>query len=152
MGVVLSFETQATRRTITRQGATREFDAINGEVAIMAAVHEGRDRRGILAAARPLLELCRDRYGFTVMRPGLPAAPEALASALLTLVRGLRPLDEGLAGRRPFWPYGVYFSDQQPLTWFEDGYDCMSGLAVPLGVDAADITLFLQQWLRELRG
>jgi len=148
MGVVLPFETRGAKRFITRRGATRELDPVSGEVALMAAAHEGRDRRGILAAARPLLELCRDRYGFTVMRPGLPLAPEVLASALLTLVRGLRSLDEELVGRRPFWPYGVYFSDQRPLSWFEDGYGSLSGLAVPIGIDAAELTGFIEQWLR----
>jgi hypothetical protein len=150
MGVVIPYETLATRRTIAREGGTRE-EAIAGELALMAAQREGRDRRDILAAARPLLELCRDRYGFTVMRPDLPLAPEALACALLTLVRGLRPLDEELVGRRPFWPYGVYFSDQRPLTWFEDGYGSMSGLAVPIGIDAAELTRFIEQWLKALR-
>jgi hypothetical protein len=149
MGVVLPFESRATKRTITRRDANE--DTIAGELALMAAQREGRDRRGILAAARPLLELCRDRYGFTVMRPGLPLAPEVLACALLTLVRGLHPLDEELVGRRPFWPYGVYFSDQRPLSWFEDGYGSMSGLAVPIGIDAAEITRFIEQWLQAPR-
>src|SRR5262249_5188382 len=103
------------------------------------------------AAARPLLERCRDRYGFTVMLPGLPLATEVLASALLTLARALRPLDAELGGRRPCWAYGVYFSAQQDLTWFEDGYGRKTGLAVPIGIDAAELTRFIQDRIRPLR-
>src|SRR5215467_12088478 len=105
MGVVIPFERRAIRRTIARRGATNEPDAV--DAVLRAAVREGRDRRGILIAARPLLERCRVRYGFTVMRAGLPVTPELLASALLTLSGGVRPLDAELGGRRPFWAYGV---------------------------------------------
>jgi hypothetical protein len=86
------------------------------------------------------------------MRPGLPLAPEALASALLTLARSLRPLDSELGGRRPFWAYGVYFTEQQKkLTWFEDGYGCMTGLAIPIGIDAVELTQFVQRRIQTLR-
>jgi hypothetical protein len=85
------------------------------------------------------------------MRAGLPAAPQVLASALMTLARGLRPLDAELDGCRPFWAYGVYFSDQKELTWFEDGYGCMTGLSVPVGIGEAELTPFVQQRIRALR-
>src|SRR5262245_32087222 len=150
MGVVVPFEMRATRRTSARRGAARERDASNAELAVMAALREGRDRREILIAARPLLERCRDRYGFTIMRTGLPTAPEALARALLTLSRSLRPLEADLGGRRPFWAYGVYFSEQQQPTWFEDGYGCSTGLAVPIGIDPTELSRFVRQRIRAL--
>jgi hypothetical protein len=85
------------------------------------------------------------------MRAGLPAVPELLASALLTLAHSLRPLDVELGGRRPFWAYGVYFSEQQELTWFEDGFGCMTGLIVPIEIGAAELSRFVQQRIRALR-
>jgi hypothetical protein len=151
MGVVLPFEMRAKKRGIARRRAPREVDTVDAEHALMAAVRDGCDKRGILTAAAPLLERCRDRYGFTVMQSGLPHGPEVLASALLTLARGLQPLEAELAGRRPRWAYGVYFSEVQHLTWFEDGYGSTSGLAVPIGIDAAEITRFVRQRARALR-
>jgi hypothetical protein len=152
MGVVLPFEPRATNHTIARLGAARQADIIDAEQVLAAAVRDGRDSRGILAAARPLLERCRDRYGFTVMQTGLPTAPEVLASALTTLAHGLGALDAELRARWPFWVYGVYFSDpKRQLTWFEDGYGSMSGLAVPIGIDAAELTRFVQKRIRALR-
>jgi hypothetical protein len=148
MGVVLPFEPRATKRTIARRGASHQLDTIDGELALMAAQHEGRNRRGILAAARPLLQRCRD-LGFTVMRPGLPADPAILACALLTLAQGLRPLGAELAQSRPFWAFGVYF-DRRELAWFEDGYGGTTGLAVPIGIDAAKLTQFVQHRVRAL--
>jgi hypothetical protein len=59
MGVVLPFETQATKHTNVRRGATHELDTTGAELALMAAVRDGCDRRGILTAARPLLERLR---------------------------------------------------------------------------------------------
>jgi hypothetical protein len=150
MGVVLPFEMRTTRRTSASRCATRARDASNAELTVMAALREGRDGRGILIAARPLLERCRDRYGFTIMRTGLPTAPEVLARALLTLARGLRPLEAELCGRRPFWAYGVYFSEQREPTWFEDGYGCSTGLAVPVGIDPTELSRFVQQRIRAL--
>jgi hypothetical protein len=144
MGVVLPFERRATKPTIAR--STYGLDTI--DAVLKAALRDGRDRRDILIASRPLLEQCRGRYGFTVMRAGLPTAPEALVSALLTLARGLRPLDAELAGRRPFWAYGVYFSERRRLSWFEDGYGRMTGLVVPIGVDASELTRFVRQRIR----
>jgi hypothetical protein len=146
MGVVLPFEPRATKRTIARRGATHELDTIDGELALMAAQCEGRDRRSILAAARPLLQRCRD-LGFTVMRPGLPADPEVLACALLTLARGLRLLGAELREHRPRRAFGVYFGRKE-LTWFEDGYGHRTGLAVPIGIDTAELTRFIQQRVR----
>jgi hypothetical protein len=149
MGVVLPFQPRATKRTIARLGATGQSDIIDAEQALTAAVCDGRDSRGILAAARPLLKHCRDRYGFTVMQTGLPTAPEVLASALITLAHGLSVLDAELRARWPFWVYGVYFSEsERHLTWFEDGYGSMSGLAVPIGIDAAELARFVQKRIR----
>jgi hypothetical protein len=151
MGVVLAFETRARKRTLARQGAANELNTVDAELALIAAVRDRRDRRCIMAAARPLLERCRVRYGFTVMRAGLPRTTEVFARALLTLARGLRPLDAELCGGRPFWAYGVYFSEQQELAWFQDGYGSASGLAVPIGIDAAELTRFVQQRIQPLR-
>ena len=61
MGVVLPFETRAAKRTIVRRAVTRELDATDAELALMAAVRNGHDRHGILVAARPFPEQCRDR-------------------------------------------------------------------------------------------
>jgi len=152
MGVVLPFERRVTGRTTTRRAVTRGCEASNAELAVLAAMREGRDRRGILIAARPLLERCRDQYGFTIMRIGLPTAPEALARALLTLARSLRPLEANLGGRRPFWAYGVYFSEQKEPAWFEDGYGCSTGLVVLIGIDAIELSRFVQQRIRALPG
>jgi hypothetical protein len=85
------------------------------------------------------------------MQSGLPSAPEVLASALLTLILGLRPLDRDLRGNRPNWVYGVYFSDKQELSWFEDGYGSASGLAVPIGIEPIELTRFVQRRIRSLR-
>jgi hypothetical protein len=143
MGVVLPFEARAERRTVGRRA---HEDTIAGEMALIAAQREGRDRRGILLAARPLLEWCR-HHGFTVMRAGLPTVPEVLGCALLTLAQGLRPLDAELREHRPRRAFGVYFGRKE-LTWFEDGYGHRTGLAVPIGIDTAELTRFIQQRVR----
>jgi hypothetical protein len=149
MGIVIPFERRAQKRTAAREDPGHELNAI--DAVLKAAARDGCARREILIAARPLLEQCRDRYGFTVMRTGLPTAPDVLGTALLTLARGLRPLDEELGGRRPCWAYGVYFSEQERLSWFEDGYGRMTGLAVPIDVDAVDLTRFVRQRIWPLR-
>jgi hypothetical protein len=82
------------------QAESKQLSAV--ELAVHAAVQDGCDRTGILAAAGPLIEHCRNHYGFTVMRDGLSAEPDELADALLTLMRGLSHLESEFGGR-PFW-------------------------------------------------
>jgi hypothetical protein len=150
MGEVIPLDTRAKRRAIEGRGAANTLNSADAELALITAARDGCDKRGILASASPLLEQCRDRYGFTVMQSGLPHSPEVLVCALLTLARALRPLDAELGGRRPFWAYGVYFVEQQELSWFEDGYGGTTGLAVPIGIDGAELTRFVQQRFRTL--
>ena len=151
MGVIIPFETRTTRRAIARGRASREVETIDVEMALMAAMRDGRDSCGILVAAGPLLERCRDRYGFTVMQPGLSPDPEVLAGALLTLARGLALLEVEFGHCRPYYrSYGVYFG-QQELAWFEDGYGGNAGLAVPVEIDATALAGFLRPRIRKLR-
>jgi len=111
--------------------------------AITDAVNAGTDQLGVLEAARPLLERCRDRYGFVVMRDGLPKEPAILSRALLELSRGLSMLDAEMGTPRTYPTFGVYFSCRQ-LAWFEDGYSGTTGLAVPNDTAAADLAAFVR--------
>jgi len=111
--------------------------------ALLGALGEGTDQRALLEAAKPLLEELRDRYGFSVMRRGLPTEPEALSAALLTLADALAELDVQVGGRRPLGAYGVYLG-QAALTWFEDGYGGTTGLAVPNGIEPAALARFIR--------
>ena len=94
-------------------------------------------------AASPLLERCRDRYGFVVMRDGLPREPAILGRALLELSRGLSMLDAEMGAPRTYPTFGVYFGRRQ-LAWFEDGYSGTTGLAVPSETKAADLAAFVR--------
>jgi hypothetical protein len=120
------------------------------EQAVLAAVDDGCDRRGVLAAAGPLIEHCRDHFGFTVMGDGLPSEPGELADALITLRRGLAELDAEFGGR-PFWTFGVYFGHQR-LNWFEDGYGGRNALAVPNDIAPAAFADFVRPRVQALRG
>jgi hypothetical protein len=148
LGVVLPFRPR-TAQLADRGGETISAD-IASEQAVMVAVSTGCDRRGVLDAAAPLLEQCRDRYGFTVMRDGLPRDPDQLADALLTLARGLALLQAEF-GDRPFRTYGVYFGHKE-LAWFEDGYGGANALAVPVDVDASTLARFVKPRLQAARG
>jgi hypothetical protein len=147
MGIVIPFVARSARpghgQTSNRGTGT------DAERAVMAAVQAGMDSHGVLAAAAPLLERCRDPYGFTVMRKGLPTAPGALADALLTLARGLALL-EAEFGTRSFQTYGVYFGHQE-LAWFEDGYGGGNALAVPVGVEPDELAQFVRPRLKHAR-
>jgi hypothetical protein len=94
-------------------------------------------------AASPLLERCRDRYGFVVMRDGLPKEPAVLGRVLLELSRGLSVLDAEMGAPRIYPTFGVYFGRRQ-LAWFEDGYSGTTGLAVPNKTNAADLAAFVR--------
>lgn len=151
MGMVLPFEARtaapACARSLVAERAADAAEADASEAssagqAVLAAVRGGCDWRGVLNAAGPLLERCRDRYGFAVMRAGLPRDPVVLADALLTLARGLEDLEARLGSRRPLRTYGVYLG-QSRLAWLDDGYGCAAGLALPPGVDPAELARFL---------
>jgi hypothetical protein len=141
MGVVIPFPEIKRAKS---PGITQPLDtAIDAEEAITLAVDAGSDRSGVLAAARPLLEQCRDHYGFVVMRDGLPSDPAILGRALLELLRGLLMLDAEMGAPRKYPIFGVYYGHRQ-LAWFEDGYSGATGLAVPNDVEARDLIEFLR--------
>jgi hypothetical protein len=147
MGTVLPFQPRkAKTASAVAPSATAPASLAAAGLAVTAAVDAGGDRRDVLAAAGPLLAQCRDRYGFTVMRAGLPGRPDTLAAALLTLARGLALLDAQFSGR-PFSSYGVYFGHDQ-LGWFEDGYGDLNGLALPVDTDPAALAEFVSPRLR----
>ena len=141
MGVVIPFA--EIKRSKAVGIAQPQAIVVDHERAITDALGAGTDAPGILAAARPLLELCRDRYGFVVMREGLPTEPEALCRALIELARGLTMLDAAMAAPRTYPTFGVYFGRKQ-LAWFEDGYSGATGLAVPNNAVAADLAAFVR--------
>ena len=143
MGVILPFKPRAAQQNFASPEAATDVDMFKAEQTIRAARHEGYDVRTTMAAAQPLLDLCRERYGFTVMRDGLPDEPEALVDAFLNLSQSLCQLDTDVGDHHPRWNYGVYFG-QQKLSWFEDGYGEMSALAVPHDIDVAELTEFIR--------
>ena len=141
MGVIIPFA--EIKRAKSPLSAPPFADAGNDHRAITDAVHAGTDQLGVLVAARPLLERCRDRYGFVVMRDGLPKEPAILGRALLELSRGLSMLDAEMGAPRTYPTFGVYFGRRQ-LAWFEDGYSGTTGLAVPSETEAADLAAFVR--------
>jgi hypothetical protein len=141
MGAIIPFA--EIKRAKSPLSAPLFADAGNDHRAITDAVHAGTDQLGVLVAARPLLERCRDRYGFVVMRNGLPKEPAILGRALLELSRGLSMLDAEMAAPRTYPTFGVYFGRRQ-LAWFEDGYSGTTGLAVPSETEAADLAAFVR--------
>ena len=121
---------------------------INAKAETVACSHQIRaavDQSEGLAAARP-----RDRYGFVVMRDGLPNEPAILGSALLELFRGLSMLDAEMSAPRTYSTFGVYFGRAR-LAWFEDGYGGETGLAVPNSTKAADLAAFVRPRLARPR-
>jgi hypothetical protein len=140
MGVIIPF---AIKRAKSPLSALLFADAGNDHRAIIDSVHAGTDQLGVLLAARPLLDRCRDRYGFVVMRDGLPKEPAILGHALLALFRGLSMLDAEMGAPRTYPTFGVYFGRRQ-LAWFEDGYSGATGLAMPNETEAADLAAFVR--------
>ena len=59
-------------------------DLANDVLPVAAAAMNG-DQRAVLEAAHPLLRRLGRDFGFSVMRAGLPEAPNALADALALL-------------------------------------------------------------------
>jgi len=141
LGVVIHFA--EIRRAKLAARAQPPAEAGDDEQAIVHAVSAAFDQAGVLAAARPLLDRCRDRYGFVVMRDGLPREPAMLGRALLELHRALCDLDAAMAAPRTYPTFGVYFGHSR-LTWFEDGYSGCTGLAVPNDTKAADLAAFVR--------
>ena len=142
MGVVLPFRRPPKGLATDRRGAAHTLDNAV-ELGLTRAVRDGCDRRGILAAAKPLLDRCRDRYGFVVMRDGLPKEPAILGRSLMELSRGSSMLDAEMGAPRTYPMFGVYFGRRQ-LAWFEDGYSGTTGLAVPSETEAADLAAFVR--------
>jgi hypothetical protein len=141
MGIIIPFaEIKRAKSPLT---APLFPDAGNDYQVITDAVCAGTDQLGVLVAARQLLERCRDRYGFVVMRHGLPKEPAILGRALLELSRGLSILDAEMGAPRTYPTFGVYFSRRQ-LAWFEDGYSGATGLAVPTETEAVDLAEFVR--------
>lgn len=147
MGIVIPFKASNTARRDGHIGSTASSQVAEVAHPVLAAARASSDCYQVLAAAAPLLALCRDRYGFTVMQDGLPSTPGALADALVTLLRGLEGVEADLGGRRVFPGFGVYFG-RPCLEWFEDGSGGKSGLAVPAEIDADELAVFIRPRLR----
>jgi hypothetical protein len=147
MGDVVPFISRAGKRVAAAYVVAAEVDG--AEQAVRAAA-PSQDQYAVLTAAGPLLERVRDRYGFAVMRDGLPADPDALATALVTLLRGLSLLDGELGPGRCLSTFGVYFGGER-LAWFDDGFGDATGLTVPEGVDPAELARFVRPRIREAR-
>jgi hypothetical protein len=141
MGVIIPFA--EIKRAKTSLNAPLFSDAGNDHRTITDAVRAGTDQLGVLEAASPLLDRCRDRYGFVVMRDGLPRDPVILSRALLELSHGLSMLDAEMGAPRAYPTFGVYFG-RRHLAWFEDGYSGTTGLAVPSETKAADLAAFVR--------
>ena len=146
MGVVVPFTPRPLKRELRSDGLPA--NAIVAEQAMRAVARGHDDRQAVLAAAAPLMERVRDRYGFAVMRDGLPDEPEALATALAGLLRGLALLDAELGPGRPLSTFGVYFGRDE-LAWFDDGYGGSTALAVPDRVDPSDLARIVRPRIRE---
>jgi hypothetical protein len=141
MGVVISFaEKKRSKSPAIAQplGATG-YD----EPATAEAILAGTNQTEVLSAARPLLDRCRDRYGFVVMRDGLPQEPAILGSVLLALSRALTMLDVEMGAPRTYPTFGVYFGRRR-LAWFEDGYSGTTGLSVPNDAEAIELAAFVR--------
>jgi hypothetical protein len=141
MGVIIPFA--EIKRPQSLLSAPLFADAGNDHRGITDAGRARTDQLGVLEAARPLLAQCRDRYGFVVMRDGLPKEPAILDRALLELYRGLSMLDAEMGAPRTYPTFGVYFGRRQ-LTWFEDGYSGTTGLAVPNEINSTDLAAFVR--------
>lgn len=141
MGIVISFE--EIKRAKLPASAQPLIAAGDDERATIDAICAVSDQSDVMVAARPLLDLCRDRYGFVVMRDGLPHDPAILGRTLLELHRGLSMLDTNMKAPRTYPMFGVYFG-RPHLAWFEDGYSGTTALAVPNDTVAADLATFVR--------
>lgn len=139
MGIVIPFAPRAKADAPPPAHAP----AREGSDAPAGAAQDAADRMVVLAAARILIDRCRDRYGFVVMRDGLPTDTATLAKALSELHRGLSMLDAELRLPRNYPTFGVYFGGRS-LGWFEDGYSGSTGLSVPDDIEAATLAAFLR--------
>lgn len=154
MGVVIPFEPRARLRAHVADRpadlpADLPADGLGARTS-KAALREDAGSDEVLAAAGPLIRLCRDRYGFTIMRDGLPSDPDVLGSALLNFSLGLALLEPELAGRPASGNFGVYLG-RPDLSWFEDGFGGMTGLAVPADVDPEALAYFVRPRLKGAR-
>lgn len=148
MGIIIPFPTLKRANS----PATAQLSAVDSdfEATVVDAIRTAADQSGVLAAARPLLDQCRDRYGFVVMSDGLPQEPAILGCALLQLFRGLSMLDAAMSAPRTYPTFGIYFG-RRKLGWFEDGYSGTTALAVPNDTQAADLAVFVRPRVVRLR-
>lgn len=141
MGIVIPFaEIKRTKLPARAQSLSPIGD---NERAIFDAIRAAVDQSGVLAAARPLLDRCRDQYGFVVMRDSMPKEAVILGRALLELYRGLSMLDAEMSAPRTYPTFGVYFG-RPTLAWFEDGYSGTTGLGVPDTIKASELAGFVR--------
>ena len=147
MGAIIPFAEMKRAKLLAGAQPSTPADR---EQATAQAIGTALDQSKGLAAARPLLDRCRDRYGFVVMRDGLPNEPATLSSALLELFRGLSMLNSDMSAPRTYPAFGVYFGRPR-LAWFEDGYGGETGLAVPISTKAADLAAFVRPRLARPR-
>ena len=143
MGVILPFSAPVGRRRHDPIAQAK----LEAEALVRLALAAGRDRRGVLAAAWPLLTRLRDRYGISVMQSGLPTDPQVLGKALLALSGAASLLDPDLGGICPAWCLGAYLGRSR-LGWLEDSYGGSSGLAVPTEPDPAELAALLRHRLQ----
>ena len=140
MGIVVPFTD--FKRTRSFAGATQACSSGPELSAITTALRASGDTSAVLRTAKPLLDQCRDRYGFVLMRDGLPQDPKLCSRSLLELYQGLCLLDTAMGAPRTYPSYGVYLG-RPALAWFEDGYSGETGLAVPNDVSAAQIASYI---------
>lgn len=123
------------------------------------------NRRDVLGnpTTKDLLSRMREELGFTLMQPGLPKDPKALADALLLLHRATASFPRGNPATYKS-PFGFYFREPgqprsvrgQParLGLFDDGYGPGptgpdgrplpgSGISIPTDIDPAELGKFL---------
>lgn len=142
MGIVISFEKIKRAKSPARAQPLTTATG-DDEQATTDAIQAATDQSGVMLAARALLDQCRDRYGFVVMRDGLPQDPAILGRALLALYRGLSMLDADMKAPRTYPTFAVYFGRTR-LAWFEDGYSGTTALALPNDAAAADLATFVR--------
>lgn len=141
MGIVIPFR---PREAAKPAPGTLASTVARAEAEMLAAVAEGQDRLAVLMAAAPLIERCRERYGFTILCEGLPATAGALAEALIALTRGFDMLAGEMDGR-PRHDFAVCFGHDR-LGWLEvDGVQ--AALAVPDDIEAEEFAHFVRAHL-----
>lgn len=93
MGVVIPF----AKRAEVSAGAAAAFETV-----VFDAIRAGGDQASVMSAARPLLDRCRDRYGFVVMLDGWPRDPVIVGHGLVELFHGLTSLDIEMGAPRTY--------------------------------------------------